>query len=144
MLVSGWSPGAGVGRAAHAVKQFKHQPGDQIRSETGRGAPQGLALGGGCEVSLHAARIQAAAEAYIGLVEAGVGLIPGAAAPGNMIRANEHAAGGEDLDLFHALKPVFEAIAMAKGWHERGGMPRLGILAPGRWRFHESRSPGCG
>ena len=40
-------------------------------------APQGLALGGGCEVSLHGAKIQAAAEAYMGLVEAGVGLIPG-------------------------------------------------------------------
>src|SRR2546421_1569640 len=40
-------------------------------------APQGLALGGGCEVSLHAAKIQAAAEAYIGLVVNGVGLIPG-------------------------------------------------------------------
>jgi 3-hydroxyacyl-CoA dehydrogenase len=40
-------------------------------------APQGLALGGGCEISLHAAKIQAAAEAYIGLVETGVGLIPG-------------------------------------------------------------------
>jgi len=78
-------------------------------------APQGLALGGGCEVSLHAARIQAAAEAYIGLVEAGVGLIPGGGGTKEMmIRANEHAAGGEDLDLFHALKPVFEAIAMAK------------------------------
>ena len=36
-------------------------------------APQGMALGGGCEVSLHAARIHAAAEAYIGLVETGVG-----------------------------------------------------------------------
>jgi 3-hydroxyacyl-CoA dehydrogenase len=78
-------------------------------------APQGLALGGGCEVSLHAARIQAAAEAYIGLVETGVGLIPGGGGTKEMlIRANEHAAGGEDLDLFHALKPVFEAIAMAK------------------------------
>jgi len=78
-------------------------------------APQGLALGGGCEVSLHAAKIQAAAEAYIGLVEAGVGLIPGGGGTKEMmIRANEHAAGGEDLDLFHALKPVFEAIAMAK------------------------------
>jgi 3-hydroxyacyl-CoA dehydrogenase len=31
-----------------------------------------------------------------------------------LIRANEHAAGGEDLDLFHALKPVFENVAMAK------------------------------
>jgi 3-hydroxyacyl-CoA dehydrogenase len=78
-------------------------------------APQGLALGGGCEVSLHGARIQAAAEAYIGLVEAGVGLIPGGGGTKEMlIRANEHAASGEDLDLFHTLKPVFEAIAMAK------------------------------
>ena len=39
-------------------------------------APQGLALGGGCEICLHGARIHAAAEAYIGLVETGVGLIP--------------------------------------------------------------------
>jgi len=78
-------------------------------------APQGMALGGGCEVSLHGAKIQAAAEAYIGLVEAGVGLIPGGGGTKEMlIRANEHAAGGEDLDLFHALKPIFETIAMAK------------------------------
>ncbi len=78
-------------------------------------APQGMPLGGGCEVSLHAAKIQAAAEAYIGLVETGVGLIPGGGGTKEMmIRANEHAVGGEDLDLFHALKPVFETIAMAK------------------------------
>jgi 3-hydroxyacyl-CoA dehydrogenase len=78
-------------------------------------APQGMALGGGCEVSLHAAKIQAAAEAYVGLVETGVGLIPGGGGTKEMlIRANEHAAGLEDLDLFHALKPVFESIAMAK------------------------------
>ena len=44
-------------------------------------APQGLALGGGCEIVLHGTRIHAAAEAYIGLVETGVGLIPAAAAP---------------------------------------------------------------
>ena len=78
-------------------------------------APQGMALGGGCEISLHAAKIHSAAEAYIGLVEVGVGLIPGGGGTKEMlIRANEHAAGGEDLDLFHALKPVFETIAMAK------------------------------
>ncbi len=78
-------------------------------------APQGMALGGGCEISLHAARIQAAAEAYIGLVETGVGLIPGGGGSKEMlIRANEHAASGEDLDLFHALRPIFETIAMAK------------------------------
>src|SRR6202030_3031118 len=78
-------------------------------------APQGMALGGGCEVSLHGTRIQAAAESYLGLVEAGVGLIPGGGGSKEMlIRANEHSAGGEDLDLFHALKRVFEALAMAK------------------------------
>jgi 3-hydroxyacyl-CoA dehydrogenase len=78
-------------------------------------APQGMALGGGCEIPLHTARIQAAAESYIGLVEAGVGLIPGGGGTKEMlIRANEQAAGGEDLDLFHALKPIFEAIATAK------------------------------
>jgi 3-hydroxyacyl-CoA dehydrogenase len=78
-------------------------------------APQGMALGGGCEIGLHAAKIHAAAEAYMGLVEVGVGLIPGGGGTKEMlIRANEHAAGAEDLDLFHALKPVFESIAMAK------------------------------
>jgi 3-hydroxyacyl-CoA dehydrogenase len=78
-------------------------------------APQGMALGGGCEISLHGARIQAAAEAYMGLVEAGVGLIPGGGGSKEMlIRANEHAAGGDDLDLFHALRPIFETLAMAK------------------------------
>ena len=78
-------------------------------------APQGMALGGGCEISLHSARIHAAAEAYIGLVETGVGLIPGGGGTKEMlIRANEHSTGGENLDLFHALKPVFENIAMAK------------------------------
>jgi len=99
-----------------AVRQFqgvnmaiKYAPGPVVA------APQGMALGGGCEISLSSARIQAAAEAYIGLVETGVGLIPGGGGTKEMlIRANEHAAGGEELDLFHALKPIFENIAMAK------------------------------
>jgi 3-hydroxyacyl-CoA dehydrogenase len=78
-------------------------------------APQGMALGGGCEISLHAAKIHAAAEAYIGLVETGVGLIPGGGGTKEMlIHANENAASGDDLDLFHTLRPIFENIAMAK------------------------------
>jgi len=40
-------------------------------------APFGMALGGGCEVALHAARVQASAELYMGMVETGVGVIPG-------------------------------------------------------------------
>src|SRR5882762_8387476 len=78
-------------------------------------APQGMALGGGCEIGLHAARIHSAAEAYVGLVETGVGLIPGGGGTKEMlIRANENAAGGDELDLFHALRPLFENVAMAK------------------------------
>ena len=78
-------------------------------------APQGLALGGGCEISLHAAKTHAAAEAYIGLVETGVGLIPGGGGTKEMlIRGNERAGSGDDLDFFHALRPIFENIAMAK------------------------------
>jgi 3-hydroxyacyl-CoA dehydrogenase len=94
-------------------------------------APQGMALGGGCEISLHAARIHAAAEAYIGLVETGVGLIPaGGGSKEMLIRANEHAAGGEDLDLFHAMKPIFENIAMAKVGTSAEESRSLGYLRP--------------
>jgi len=94
-------------------------------------APQGMALGGGCEVCLHAARIHAGAEAYIGLVETGVGLIPAAGGTKEMlIRANEHAAGGEQLDLMHALKPAFENIAMAKVSGSGEEARALGYLRP--------------
>jgi len=92
-------------------------------------APHGLALGGGCEIPLHSTRIQAAAEAYIGLVEAGVGLIPGGGGTKEMlIRANERAASGEDLDLFHALRPVFETIAMGKVGTSAEESRELGFL----------------
>jgi 3-hydroxyacyl-CoA dehydrogenase len=78
-------------------------------------APHALALGGGCETPLHCARIHAAAETYMGLVEAGVGLIPaGGGSKEMLIRANEQAAAGGDLDLFHVLRHVFENVAMAK------------------------------
>jgi 3-hydroxyacyl-CoA dehydrogenase len=92
-------------------------------------APQGMALGGGCEISLHAAKIHAAAEAYIGLVEAGVGLIPGGGGTKEMmIRANENAGSGDDLDLFHALKPMFENIATAKVGTSAEEARQLGYL----------------
>jgi len=109
----------------NATMALKHAPRPVVV------APQGLALGGGCEVCLHGARIHATAEAYIGLVETGVGLIPaGGGSKEMLVRANERAAGGEDLDLFHALKPLFETVAMAKvstsGEEARG----LGFLRP--------------
>ena len=94
-------------------------------------APQGMALGGGCEIILHAAQVHAAAESYIGLVETGVWLIPaGGGTKEMLIRANERAAGGEDLDLFHALKPVFENTAMAKVATSAEEARTFGFLRP--------------
>src|SRR4029079_5883587 len=60
-------------------------------------APAGLALGGGCEIALHGARVQAAAETYVGLVEAGVGLIPAGGGTKEMLaRAMEAAPASAD------------------------------------------------
>ena len=78
-------------------------------------APFGMSLGGGCEIPLHSARIHAAAETYMGLVEVGVGLIPGGGGTKEMaIRANEHASSGDATDLIHALRPIFQNIATAR------------------------------
>jgi 3-hydroxyacyl-CoA dehydrogenase len=76
-------------------------------------APAGLALGGGCEVVLHCDRVQAAAETYIGLVEAGVGLIP---AGGGTKEMTARAAEGATLQTFllPKLQKSFESIGMAK------------------------------
>jgi 3-hydroxyacyl-CoA dehydrogenase len=115
-----------VRRFQNANLALKHAPRPVVV------APQGLALGGGCEVCLHGARIQAAAEAYIGLVETGVGLIPaGGGSKEVLIRAGERAAGGEDLDLFHALKPFLETLAMAKVSTSAEEARGFGFLRPG-------------
>ncbi len=83
-------------------------------------APYGMCLGGGTEISLHGAARQANAELYMGLVEAGVGLIPGGggckefaikiAEAGSSIRPD---ARGEGVEIFEALKKSFELIAKA-------------------------------
>jgi 3-hydroxyacyl-CoA dehydrogenase len=94
-------------------------------------APHAMSLGGGCEIPLHAARIHAAAETYMGLVEAGVGLIPaGGGTKEMLIRANEHAAGSDSLDLMHALRPIFENIATAKVSTSGEEARSLGYLRP--------------
>ena len=80
-------------------------------------APFGLTLGGGCEMTLHADRVQAAAESYIGLVEVGVGLIPaGGGTKELLFRFSEELAPytGAEADPFAAVKRAFEIIAMAK------------------------------
>ncbi|HSP22835.1 MAG TPA: 3-hydroxyacyl-CoA dehydrogenase/enoyl-CoA hydratase family protein [Planococcus sp. (in: firmicutes)] len=78
-------------------------------------APFGMTLGGGAEVALHAAHIQASMETYMGLVEAGVGLIPGGG--GNKELYIKHLKGlphGVTFDYQNVASKVFEAIATAK------------------------------
>ncbi len=99
-------------------------------------APFGLALGGGCEISLHAAARQPHAELYMGLVEVGVGLLPGGGGCKEMLLRAVDCAGsirpdgrGESVELMEAMKKIFETIATAKvatSAHEARG---LGFLS---------------
>ena len=94
-------------------------------------APSGLALVGGCEIVLHGDRVQAADESYIGLVEAGVGLIPGGGGTKEMLaRATEAAPGAEDL--LAVVQPLFETIGFAKVSTRLVGTPWRPALT--RWR----------
>jgi 3-hydroxyacyl-CoA dehydrogenase len=95
-------------------------------------APFGLTLGGGTEISLHAAALQPHAELYMGLVEVGVGLLPGAGGCKEMLlRAVDSAESirpggrGESVELLEAMKKVFQTIATAKvatSAHEARGL----------------------
>jgi len=76
-------------------------------------APHGLALGGGCELSLHADKIQAAAETYMGLVEFGVGLIPGGGGTKEMTLRTADSFEEGDPE-FNSLRNTFTTIALAK------------------------------
>jgi 3-hydroxyacyl-CoA dehydrogenase len=79
------------------------------------GCPHGLSLGGGCEFNLHSHRIRAAAETYMGLVECGVGLIPGGGGVKEMaIRYQENIPYEMEVDRIPFLQKVFELIGMAK------------------------------
>ena len=78
-------------------------------------AVRGLALGGGCELAVHSARRVVAMESYIGLVEVGVGLVPGAGGLTYIARrAAENAAASTGKDLLAFLTEGFTAAAMAK------------------------------
>ncbi|HCY15555.1 MAG: 3-hydroxyacyl-CoA dehydrogenase [Curvibacter sp. GWA2_64_110] len=78
-------------------------------------AIRGMALGGGCELAVHSARRVVAMESYIGLVEVGVGLIPGAGGLTYIARrAAENAAASTGKDILPFLTEGFTAAAMAK------------------------------
>ncbi|OZU88692.1 3-hydroxyacyl-CoA dehydrogenase [Virgibacillus indicus] len=78
-------------------------------------APFNMALGGGAEVSLPAAAIQASAETYMGLVEFGVGLIPGGGGTKELyLKELRNLPKGVNFDLTKVANDVFEKVAMAK------------------------------
>ena len=107
-------------------------------------APFGLTLGGGAEICLHATRRQPHAETYIGLVEAGVGLIPaGGGTKEMLLRAVDSAVAiappdpkdppsrfAQSAEMGTALKRVFETIALAKTSTSAAEARPLGMLAP--------------
>jgi 3-hydroxyacyl-CoA dehydrogenase len=90
-------------------------------------APAALALGGGCEVALHADRVQAAAETYMGLVEVGVGLIPAGGGTKEMLARAMEAAPGDPLTI---VQRVFETIGFGKVSTSGSDARRLGYLRP--------------
>ncbi|MCD8401995.1 enoyl-CoA hydratase/isomerase family protein [Tenacibaculum finnmarkense genomovar finnmarkense] len=94
-------------------------------------APHGMSLGGGCELSLHADKVVAAAETYMGLVEFGVGVIPGGGGSKEMaLRASDTFHTG-DVQL-NVLQEYFLTIGMAKVSTSAHEAFDLGLLQKGK------------
>jgi 3-hydroxyacyl-CoA dehydrogenase len=98
-------------------------------------AVRGMALGGGCEFAMHAARVVASLESYLGLVETGVGLIPGGGGCKELAlrAARAHAAtevAGASGWLFDALRPAFQTVAMASVSKSAEDARAIGLLRP--------------
>jgi 3-hydroxyacyl-CoA dehydrogenase len=90
-------------------------------------APAGRALGGGCEVLLHCAGVQAYAESYIGLVEAGVGLVPGWGGCTTMLTRWQQDPATPKGPM-PAVAKAFEIISMAKVSHSAAEAMELKFL----------------
>lgn len=96
-----------IGEGQQTYKALKYAPFPTVA------APSGMALGGGCEILLHSSAVQAHAETYSGLVEVGVGVLPGWGGCKEMVirhLANKRRPGGP----MPALSTVFEMISTAK------------------------------
>jgi 3-hydroxyacyl-CoA dehydrogenase len=98
----------------------------------------GMCLGGGCEINLHSAARQPHAELYMGLVEVGVGLLPGGGGCKEMLlRALDNAKAirpegrGESVEMMEGMKRIFETIATAKVSTSAYEARSLGFLSPG-------------
>ena len=104
--------GSAISRFQQATMLIKYAPKPVVT------APFGMTLGGGCEIALHSARVQASAETYMGLVEVGVGVIPGAGGTKEM------------LVRFGDARKAFELIAYAKVATSAAEARNFGLLRP--------------
>ncbi len=94
-------------------------------------APAGLALGGGCEMTMHAPRVVAAGELYIGLVEMGVGIIPAGGGTKEMLRRVVNPAmRTQNADALPFLQRVLEQVGQAKVATSAEEARQFGILGP--------------
>ncbi|MDX1434439.1 MAG: 3-hydroxyacyl-CoA dehydrogenase NAD-binding domain-containing protein [Gammaproteobacteria bacterium] len=113
-----------VRKGQQAYRALKYAPFPVV------GAPSGMALGGGCEVLLHCDAIEAHAETYMGLVEVGVGLIPGWGGCKEMLLRcwqDERRAGGP----MPAISKAFETISLASVSSSASDARRLRFLRYG-------------
>ena len=94
-------------------------------------APHGMSLGGACELSMHADKVVAAAETYIGLVEFGVGVIPGGAGSKEMALRASDLFKKDDVEL-NTLREYFLTVAMAKVSTSAYEAFDLGVLQKGK------------
>jgi 3-hydroxyacyl-CoA dehydrogenase len=94
-------------------------------------APHGMTLGGGCEMSMHADKVVAAAESYIGLVEFGVGVIPGGGGSKEMALRASDLFRKNDVEL-NVLQEYFLTVAMAKVSTSAYEAFDLGIMQHGK------------
>jgi 3-hydroxyacyl-CoA dehydrogenase len=123
--IAGWSQiEQTVSGGQSAFKALKYAPFPVVA------APAGLALGGGCEICLHADAIQAHAELYMGLVECGVGVIPGWGGCGEML-ARWTADPKLPKGPMPSVAKVFETVSMAKVSKSAAEACELMFLRPG-------------
>ena len=97
-------------------------------------AVRGMALGGSCEFILHCDRTVAALESYIGLVEVGVGLLPGGGGCKELalraVAESARGAVGGQMDQFPFIRTYFQSIAMAKVSRSAADAKDMGYLRP--------------
>ena len=120
--IAAWSEiDKAIAGGQQALKTLKYAPFPVVA------APSGMALGGGCEIILHSDAVQAHAESYIGLVETGVGLVPGWGGSGELLlrlRADKRMPRGP----MPAVAKVFETVSTATVSKSAAEAKEIGFL----------------